>query len=424
MFSTTGSEWTTEAGMAVNGGTRKALIAGGGIAGLATAIALVRAGWRVDVFERAPELREVGAGLQISPNGAMALRALGVPDDWMAQAFEPHSIEFRFARSGRRYAEIPMGLKARQRWGAPYLQIHRSDVLTALSSKLQSLQPDAVQTGRTVTDVSISETTAALVFADGSTEEGALVVGADGVRSTVRTSLFGSEALRFTGQVAWRCTVPAAALGEDAPPATGCIWTAPGRHVVTTRIRAGNIVNFVGMVEESDWTEEGWSVTGTQADAKFDFKNWARPIEAVLDNAETLNRWALYDRAPLPSWSKGPAVLLGDAAHPMLPSLAQGAVQSLEDAVVLAKCVSQNHDLTEACRSFFNERINRATRVQRVSRANARTFHYRNPLFRIGVPSVLYGMSQLAPSLHLKRLDWLYGFDPALPLEGAKRQSG
>ncbi|WP_340109437.1 FAD-dependent monooxygenase [Pikeienuella sp. HZG-20] len=386
---------------------RRALIAGGGVGGLAAALALTRAGWDARVFERAAAIGEVGAGIQISANGYRALKALGVAEEIRAGAFAPEAVIMRAGRSGRRLVEVPLGEAGAARWGAPYLQVHRADLIETLRRALERAAPGAVRTGAEVAGYETGPDGAALRLASGETVEGALLIGADGIRSTIREAMLGPEAPRFTGAVAWRAAIPRAALeGAGIEPAA-VIWAGRGRHAVTYPLRGGTLLNFVGVVGEDDWRGESWTEPGDPARLRAAFAGWAAPLTRLIDRIEAPFRWALFDRAPLPRWSDGRAVLLGDACHPMPPSLAQGACQALEDACALAARLGPGAgDIPAALRAHYAARISRVSRVQREARANLRRFHAG------GLERAAAGAAgAAAPWWFARRLDWLYRGD-------------
>ncbi|MEM7546215.1 MAG: FAD-dependent monooxygenase [Pseudomonadota bacterium] len=380
-----------------------AVIVGGGIGGLATALTLMDIGYDVRVLERAPSIGEVGAGIQISANGYRVLERIGVAAHLREVAYQPEVIEMRMGQSGRRLVTIPMGATATARWGAPYLQVHRADLIDVLRAAVEERDPGAIRTAAEVTGIDQASDRIAAVMSDGTAIAGDILIGADGLRSVVRREMFGIDAPEFTGVVAWRTTAPRAALGDVDLPNGACIWTGPDRHAVTYPVRGGEMINFVGMIEGDDWRGEGWSEPGARTDLVAHFAGWAEPLQAVIRAADDPFRWALFSRAPLPAWSSGRAVLLGDACHPMLPSLAQGACQALEDAAALADALSAA--VPEAAfDTYFNRRSARAARVQREARANLRRFHWSSDLQSLPVRI----LAAIAPGWFHRRLDWLY----------------
>ena len=381
-------------------------IVGAGISGLAVACALALRGIEVRVFEQAPEISEIGAGLQISPNGWKVLQALGVAEVLEPFVFEPPEIALRIGTLDLPVWSLPMGQAARQRWGAPYVLVHRAHLVKVLLDRLSDLAPGVVQV-----DANVSGYDNGLNFANREPVGSSLVIGADGLHSTIRTQMLGAERPRYTGNVAWRALVPVEALGTNAPPANVTIWAGRKRHAVTTRVAAGKVVNFVGMVETPEPGPEDWRGVGRADDVALLFANWAEPIRQIIETAEVLNKWALFERTPLPRWSDSQAILIGDAAHPMLPSLAQGAVQGLEDAWVLAALWSQHQDVGYVGHALFSERIDRTARIQKTAAENAQMFHRAGPW----VGPVYYGgmaaVTRLAPQVMLNRQDWVYSHD-------------
>jgi len=389
----------------------KAIIIGGGIGGLSVAICLRLIGWQVRVLEQAPKISEVGAGVQISPNGVKILEKMGVMSLLESSLFEPDAIEILMGVSGGKLLHLPMKDAAVHRWGARYIQIHRADLIAGLTARLAKLAPDTVQVGAQAASYTHHTHGVRVVLKDGTIEHADLAVGADGIHSTIRNQMLGPDTPHFTGNIAWRALVPLAQLGDLAPPATGCIWVGCGKHAVTTRIKAGATVNFIGVVKQSDWKKEGWKTEGHKQDALADFAGWDKRILNVIQNARVLHKWALFDRPPLPHWHDKHVVLLGDAAHPMLPSMAQGAVQSIEDAYILTQCLKEAKDdgIPRAIANYFDERIERVTKVQRVSAQNLRLFHKSSIPAQILSYGPIWLAGKLAPSLVQKRNDWLYG---------------
>ena len=398
----------------------KAIIVGGGIGGLSAAICLRLIGWQVRVLEQAPKISEVGAGVQISPNGVKVLEEMDVMPLLESSLFEPDAIEILMGVSGRKLLYLPMKEAAVHRWGARYIQIHRADLIAGLTARLAKLAPDTVQVGAQAASYTHHTHGVRVVLKDGTIEHADLAVGADGIHSTIRNQMLGPDTPHFTGNIAWRALVPLAQLGDLAPPATGCIWVGCGKHAVTTRIKAGATVNFIGVVKQSDWKKEGWKTEGHKQDALADFAGWDKRILNVIQKARVLHKWALFDRPPLPHWHDKHVVLLGDAAHPMLPSMAQGAVQSIEDAYMLTQCLKEAKDdsIPRATAKYFDKRIERVTKVQRVSAQNLRLFHKSSLPAQILSYGPIWLAGKLAPSLVQKRNDWLYGkvFEDLTPL--------
>jgi salicylate hydroxylase len=387
---------------------RTIAIAGAGLGGLYAAAALARRGFKVVVCERSPVLGEAGAGIQVSPNGARLLRRIDALAAVEATAFQPEAAEMRLGVSGATVLHLPLGARAESRWGAPYLQIHRADLLAAIEAAARAAGVE-IRLGCQVTGVDQSPSGAALLLDGGSAIEADAVLGADGLHSAVRALTFGPDAARFTGQVAWRGTVPTASLPRGLVHPTATVWVGPGRHLVTYYLRRGALVNFVAVEERKAWAEESWSAPGDVAEMRAAFRGWHRSAAAVLEAAEGCLLWGLFDRPPLASWVSGRVALLGDACHPMLPFMAQGAVQAFEDGAALSRHLGSGAAVPDALAAYERDRRARATRVQQVARSNARLFHASGTAERVLRYGPIALGARLAPSVAMSRLDWLYG---------------
>ena len=344
-------------------------IVGAGIGGLALALGLARAGRRLRIFEQAPQLREMGAGVSLSPNAVKGLRYLGVGERLEALADEPPTQVTRHYANGRVLVNFRRH-HTRQELGAPYLQAHRADLHDLLRERLGALQPDALVLDRELTAVS-KDTAGAhvLSFADGSRAGADLLVGADGLKSTVRREVFSEPEPEFSGFVAWRGLVTRDELGARQSRPGSMVFVAPGRMFVRYPVRHGKLQNFVAFSRAGRWTAEGWSQTGhisTVRDIFADFHDDARVVLRAFSGARC-HKWGLFSRRPLPRWVRGRATVLGDAAHPMLPWLGQGAATAIEDAVILCRALIEFEDLDEALRRYENARRERVHVTHRES---------------------------------------------------------
>lgn len=389
---------------------KRALIAGGGIAGTAAALALARAGWGVTLCEEAPAPGEVGAGLQMSPNATKVLQWLGVLDAVAAKAFRPEAASMRNGRTGARIFRIPLADRAEARWGAPYLHVHRADLLAALSDAAVAAGAD-IRGGSPVARFVVRPEGPALRLGGGEILEGELALGADGIRSALRGQINGPEDPKFSGQIAWRGVVPSSRLpqGLVAPEAT--VWAGEGRHLVTYFLRGGTLVNFVAVEERAVWTAEGWSAQGDPEELRHAFTGWHRDVTGLLEYVETTFLWGLFGRPAQVRWTEGPVALIGDAAHPMLPFLAQGAAMALEDVAVLVRALQAHDTIPEALLEYEERRWPRVTRVQERSRDNGQVFHRRPSAGLLGHWGLVSAASSLFPGLAARQLDWLYGHD-------------
>jgi salicylate hydroxylase/6-hydroxynicotinate 3-monooxygenase len=367
-------------------------IVGAGMGGLTLASTLRQVGVEVQVYEQATRFARIGAGIQMLPNSVRVLRGIGVEEKLRSFAFAPKSHLNRVAESGEVVIELPM---PEERYNAPYLCMHRGDLHEAL---LSVVPEGVVHTGKRLTGLDQDGGSVTLSFADGTTAEADAVVGADGLHSLVREILLGPETPRFSGRVAYRGVFPAELLGGLDLGPSRTKWWGSDRHIViyyTTRARSE--VYFVTSVPEpADWlTPESWSAKGDMTELRGHFETFHPDVRAVLDACPDCHKWAILERDPLPRWSDGNVVLLGDACHPMTPYMAQGAATSMEDAAVLARCVAAAETLPQAFRLYEDHRKPRVSRVQAISSANT-------------------WMSTAAGS----DPDWLYGYDAwTAPLE-------
>ena len=357
-------------------GPLRILVAGGGIGGLTAALCLAKRDHEVTVFEQAPTFGAVGAGIQLSPNCTRVLHDLGLERQLRGTAFLPEAIQFRHWRDGVVIGQSPLGDDAVRRYGFPYYHVHRADLLHALVEAARQvpnirLLCDAQARGF---DQSGMQATLSTANRD---HDGDMVIGADGIHSTIRAGLWGDDLARFTGCIAWRALVPANRLPRGLIRPVASAWWGPGGHFVHYYVRRGELVNCVGVIEKPGWETESWTERGDHAEFSADFEGWHGVIRRLIDNADSdsLFKWALHDRQPMPRWGEGRITLLGDACHPTLPFMAQGAAMAIEDAAVLAGCLDGNQTPAEALQRYEGLRRNRTALVQRASRRNATVFH-------------------------------------------------
>ncbi len=356
----------------------RVLVAGGGIGGLSAALSLAHAGFEVEVFEQAPEFGEVGAGIQLSPNATRVLHHLGLATALEACAFLPERTEFRAWRTHKLISANPLGATVRSAFGFPYYHIHRGDLLTVLVEAAMRTPDITLHTSARVEGFA-QDSKGVHVTVWGKEHSGDALIGADGIHSTVRAGLFGPEAPAFTGNIAWRALVPASSLPEGLIPPAATVWWGPGGHFVCYYVRSGTLVNCVCVREKEGWEVESWTERGEYAELKGDFAGWNDAVQTLIDNAdrEALYKWALHDRPPMPQWGRGAVTLLGDACHPTLPFMAQGAAMAIEDGAVLAACLRASADIPAALGRYEDLRRDRTAGIQNGSRRNARVFHMR-----------------------------------------------
>ena len=348
---------------------RQIAIVGAGIGGLALALGLARAGKRPRVYEQAPQLAEIGAGVSLSPNAVKGLRYLGVGERLEAMADEPPTQVTHHYASGEVLVSFRRN-NTREQLGAPYLQAHRADLHDLLRGELAALQPESLVLDKELTAVSrAADRSYVLDFADGSQARADLLVGADGLKSTVRREVFSEPAPEFSGFVAWRGLATRDELGARQSRPGSMVFVAPGRMFVRYPVRHGKLQNFVAFSRAENWTAEGWSQTGdihTVRDVFSDFHPDARVVLRAFPGRRC-HQWGLFSRDPLPRWVQGRATVLGDAAHPMLPWFGQGAATAIEDAVILCRALLEFEDADEALRRYENARRERVTVIHRES---------------------------------------------------------
>ncbi|MFG2563323.1 FAD-dependent monooxygenase [Streptomyces sp. NPDC048496] len=378
-------------------------VAGAGIAGLAFAVALRRAGIDCHIYEQAERLAEVGAGVQVAPNATRLLRRLGLRDRLRTIAVTPQAIEMRRWDDGTLLQRTPLGDPCHRRFGAPYYTVHRADLHNSL---LSLIPPDRVHLGARCVAVTQNADAAQLHLPDGTTVAADLVVGADGIHSVAREQLVADRP-RYSGQTIYRGLVPAERVPYLLTEPRVQLWFGPDQHCVCYPVSSGRQVSFGATVAASGWREESWSARGDVAELAAAYAGWDEDVTRLIGAADTVSRWALHDRESIDRLSSGRVTVIGDAAHPMLPFQAQGANQAIEDAVVLAICLADAGagGLSAALRRYERIRLPRTTRIQHQSRDNAKTFHLADGDAQRSRDTTAQTSSGL------DRHQWLFGYD-------------
>lgn len=387
----------------------KVAVIGAGIGGLTAALALLRAGFDVDVYEQAAEVREIGAGIQIAPNGNCVLASLGVLEELKALACETAGKEIRLWNSGLTWKLFDLGTVAVERFGHPYLTVYRPDLISVLGAAVRREKPDAIHLDSKCVTLTQDPERVLLALNNGRQVSVQILIGADGVHSQVRQILFGEDRAEFTGIIAWRGTVPMQALPAHMRRMIGTNWIGPGGHVVHYPVRRGESMNFVGVIERSDWKVESWTALGDAAECSGDFKGWNEDVHRLIRSAPQLYKWALVGRPPMECWTRGRVSLLGDACHPTLPFLAQGAAMAMEDGVVLARALQVNSDPAAALKQYEDTRRERTRRVVEGSAENTRRFH--NPLLAHAKGAQEYVEREWSEARIRERYEWLFTYD-------------
>ncbi|MBV9248885.1 MAG: FAD-dependent monooxygenase [Acetobacteraceae bacterium] len=386
----------------------RVLIAGAGIAGLVAGLALLQRGIAVDIFEQVAELRELGAGVQLSANGTRVLVALGLEQQMQAISAEPSGKQIRLFSTGRTWKLFDLGVSSRALYGAPYWMVHRGDFHRVLCEAYNAHAPGRLHLDARCIGFDEDAGGIALRFADGATHRGDVVVGADGVHSEIRRQIGGDSKPFFAGVAAWRGLVPMERLPATMQRDVGTNWVGPGGHVVTYPVRRGELLNFVGVFEGESWPVESWTERGTREACSASFAGWNPEIHTLIENIDVPYKWALLGRDPLERFATGRACLIGDAAHPTLPFLAQGANMAIEDGMVLARCL-EAFPVAEALQRYQRARIERTNSIVTKSTENAGRFH--NPALAHAEGANDYVSREWQPERVRERYDWLFTYD-------------
>lgn len=388
------------------------IIAGAGIAGLTAALTLAADNHNVIILERTGELAEVGAGLQLSPNACHVLQSIEVFDPVASHAVAPENVRIRSGRTGADLARLPLGAKILERYGAPYFVVHRADLQKVLINRVLETSNIDLWLSSEVQDVHTAPSNGLRCCFKKAGQSGELaakaLIGADGVWSQTRRFIPGHKAAQFTGKTAYRTTIPAGQVDWQLMLDTG-LWLGPNAHLVHYPIRNGAQFNLVALVDER-WTEETWSAPTNGADMRRNFTKWADQPRALLEIPKNWTKWALCGVDASGPWTNDRIALIGDAAHAMLPFVAQGAAMGIEDAAVLAACLKPgaSESIPAALNSYESQRRERVMSVQDMAATNARIYHLSGPIAFARNTAL-----RLTPSEKLlSHVDWIYGWRP------------
>ena len=384
----------------------KVIIVGAGLGGLTAAACLIQKGFHVRIYEQASVLAEVGAGIQTSANAVKVLYDLGLKDALESVAVRPQAFEYRRFDTAELMHRIPLGGEHEKAFGAPYFHLHRADIHELLAKKVSELDPHCITLNAKANSYEENDEGVVLRLASGLAIKGDVLIGADGIKSVVRAQMLGSTPVSYTGDIAWRGVIPVDQLPSDIMETVSTVWCGPKKHAVMYYLRAGALMNFVGLVEHDQPETESWTQKRPWQELKDDFAGWHPTIQTVIDalDKDACYRYALNNRPPVANWSTQKVTLLGDAAHPTLPYMASGAVMAIEDAAVFARCLEQCEDITSTLNLFQRNRLDRTARI-----VNGST-HSRG-LYRIEDVQAMRDAFH-EQNLTQSRADWLYSYDP------------
>ena len=382
-------------------------VIGGGIGGVSAGLNLLRAGFDVHVYEQSRALREVGAGINVTPNAARVMHRLGLGDKLAALGVMPIAVHQQRWDDGRTLLRTTLGIEVERHFGFRQYQSHRADVLNML---VAALPPERMHVGHRLTGFDQRGDKVEAQFENGARASFDALIGADGIHSTVQRQLFGATPPRFTGCAAYRGLVPAERLRHLDLEVVLQLTLGPGKHFVRYFVASMRYVNFVAIIEQDSWTKESWTDRGDVNEARAAFAGWHKDVSGVLDAVEETFIWGLFDRAPLARWSVGRVTLLGDACHPMLPFVGQGAAQAIEDGATLTACLRKHDDIPEALVRYQALRLPRTAQVQALAADNKSRFHLPDGPEQVARDA---RMAAGGTDWSFKAMGWLFAYDAA-----------
>lgn len=390
----------------------KIVIAGAGLGGLCAAACLLLDGHDVEIYEQAPQLGEVGAGIQVSANAMHVVRHIGAGEALDQQAVRPEAYTFCMADNGEVVQSFALSDAHEKAHGAPYYHVHRADLHQIFADRVEALKPGCIHLNHQLTGYEESADGVTALFSNGARVAGDLLVGADGLKSAVRMQMHGADNPIYTGDVAWRVLIPAERFRSHFQRIEQRLWMSAGGHAVSYFVRDATLLNFVGITEKEVAAEESWTTKRPWEEFKADFAGWNPAVQEVIDmvDRDACYMWSLYIREPTPKWSTGRVTMLGDAVHATLPYLAQGAAMAMEDGAVLMRALGQEDDLAAALQCYERNRFERTARVVRESSANGKLYHNQSR------EAIYEAFSKR--DMGAERSAWLFNYNPfQVPLD-------
>lgn len=362
----------------------KVVIAGAGIGGLTAALCLAKAGHDIHLVESSPAFLDIGAGIQCGANALCVMQTLGVLDRLTEVAVTPKRVEFRDYQSGLALHTMVLGQSYQEKYGAPYLHLHRSDLHSVLLGAFLNIQPNGLTLDTKALSYKEHDNLVKVELSNGDSIDADLLVAADGINSVIRKQLLGNTPATFTGNVAWRGVVPVERLPDNWMDTVVTNFVGPNKHMVLYYLRQQRLANFVGVVENKTWTDSSWSAKAPWQDLSADFKGWHPTVRSIIDavDKDSCYRWALYNHQPFSNWSSSRVTLLGDAAHSTLPFMASGAAMAIEDGRILQRAIEQASSLAEGLQLYQRNRFERTAKIQTTSARAGKLYHFKTSLMR------------------------------------------
>lgn len=377
-------EWTAVFACKRDSLTMNVVIVGAGIGGLTAALCLAKSGHDVQLVEQAPEFMDIGAGIQCGANALCVMQYLGVLDRLVSLGVTPNRVEFRDYQTGSNLHTMSLGKPYEDKYGAPYLHLHRSDLHRVLLDAFLEPQANGLTLNAKVESYEETTNQVRINLSNGEQLDAELLIGADGINSKIRQQLLGDSPAKFTGNVAWRGVVPVERLSEGWMDTVVSNFVGPKKHMVLYYLRQKRLANFVGVVENKTWTDNSWHAKAPWEELNNDFKDWHTTVTSIINavDKDSCYRWALYDHQPFSNWSSERVTLLGDAAHSSLPFMASGAAMAIEDGRILQRAIDQAFDLADGLDLYQRNRFERTAKIQITSARAGNLYHFESRFMR------------------------------------------